>query len=123
MILHQRRHERVDSLNLLSYACVDSEQETVVHQGMGRTLNVSEGGILLETHMPIEDRYIIVLSIGFKEEVTEVKGKIVYTQKGDNDRWQSGIEFVSPDANAQRIIKKYIEAFTRHKKESGHTES
>ena len=112
MTSHQRRHERVDSLNLLSYFCEDDTHE-VVAQGMGRTLNVSEGGILLETHVQLDARYAVFLSIGFQEEVTNVRGKIVYSKKGDSDRWQSGIEFVSPDAHNQRIIKKYIEAFAR----------
>jgi len=110
---HQRKHERVDSLNLLSYFCEDDTQEKIA-QGMGRTLNVSEGGILLETHVMLEEQYTIYLSIGFRDEVTEVKGKIVYSKMDDNERWLSGIEFVSPDTNAQRIIKKYIEAFARH---------
>ncbi len=110
---HQRKHERFDSLNLLSYFCVDDNQE-VVAQGMGRTLNVSEGGILLETHVQLEEQYPIFLSIGFHDEVTEVKGNIVYSAKGDNDRWRSGIEFFTPDKNAMRIIKKYIDVFTRH---------
>ncbi len=110
---HQRKHERVDSLNLLSYFCVDDNQEKVT-QGMGRTLNVSEGGILLETHVPIETQYAVVLSIGFQEDLTDVIGKVVYSKQGEKDRWQSGIEFVAPDENTQRIIKKYIDAFTRH---------
>jgi hypothetical protein len=121
MTLHHRKHERVNSLNLLSYSCMNDTRETVA-QGMGRTLNVSEGGILLETHVQLEAQYMICLSIGFQEEVTEVMGKIVYSKQGDNDRWQSGIEFLKPDANSQRIIKKYIEAFTRHKAASEKTE-
>ncbi len=121
MTSKHRKHERIDSLNLLSYFCVDDKQE-VIAQGMGRTLNVSEGGILLETHVPIEDGFTLYLSIGFQDEVTDVRGKIVYSKKGDNDRWQSGIEFVSPDADALNIIKKYIEAFNRHIKEFGHPE-
>lgn len=116
MTSQQRKHERVDSLNLLSYFCVDDNRE-VINQGMGRTLNVSEGGILLETHVPLESQYTVYLSIGFQEEVTDVEGKIVYSKEGDNDRWQSGIEFVTPDENTKRIIKKYIDAFTRHQQE------
>ena len=115
MTSHQRKHERVDSLNLLSYFCENDRQE-VIAQGMGRTLNVSEGGILLETHVQIEDQSTVFLSIGFQDDVTEVMGKVIYSKKGDNDRWRSGIEFVAPDKNSQRSIKKYIDAFTRHQK-------
>ena len=121
MTSHKRKHERVDSLNLLSYFCVDDMQD-VVAQGMGRTLNVSEGGILLETHVQLESQYTVFLSIGFHDEVTDVRGKIVYSKQGDNERWCSGIEFVTPDDQAQRIIKKYIDAFTRHQAAMGKEE-
>ena len=50
----KRKHPRVNALNL-SYICLDEDQQ-VIKQGMGRTLNVSESGILLETHFPIEAR-------------------------------------------------------------------
>jgi len=42
----KRLHLRIDSLNLLAYSCIDDTGQVVV-QGMGRTLNVSQGGILL----------------------------------------------------------------------------
>ncbi|MFP4039333.1 MAG: PilZ domain-containing protein [Desulfosudaceae bacterium] len=114
MSSQKRKFHRVDSLNLLSYFCVDETGETM-HQGMGRTLNVSEGGILLETHQPIPTEYTVYLSIGFDEDVTDVRGKITYTKQGENDRAQAGIEFVNPDKNARRIIKGYIEEFERQR--------
>ncbi|MDY6905735.1 MAG: PilZ domain-containing protein [Thermodesulfobacteriota bacterium] len=107
----KRRHERIESLNLLSYACVDEAGE-IVAQGMGRTLNVSEGGIMLETHESISTSRIR-LTIGFKDDVTEVEGQVAYTKEGGNQRSQTGIEFVRPDAEASNVIKRYIEAFNR----------
>ena len=41
----KRRHTRYESLNL-SYVCLD-ENDNIIKQGMGRTLNISESGILL----------------------------------------------------------------------------
>ena len=112
MTVQKRRYDRVESLNLLSYSCINSKNE-VVSQGMGRTLNVSEGGILLETHAPLEQDCIVSLAIGFRDVVTEVKGKIVYSKKGDNGRMQTGIEFIEPDEHARDIIKQYVEAFSK----------
>ena len=37
---NKRRQERYDSLNLLSYVCIDSDGKEW-KQGMGRTLNVT----------------------------------------------------------------------------------
>lgn len=81
MTSQKRRYDRIDSLRLLSYSCVDHENK-VVSQGMGRTLNVSEGGILIETHVPLEKEGTVLLSIGFEDEVTEVRGKIAYGKRG-----------------------------------------
>lgn len=115
MSIQKRRYDRIDSLNLLSYSCVDGKGE-VVSQGMGRTLNVSEGGILLETHAPLESDCSVLLAIGFKDEITEVRGKIVYSKEGEGGRIQTGIEFIDPDENARGIIKRYVEAFSREYK-------
>ncbi|MDY6824987.1 MAG: PilZ domain-containing protein [Thermodesulfobacteriota bacterium] len=115
MTLKKRRYDRIDSLNLLSYACIDDEG-TVVSQGMGRTLNVSEGGIMLETYELIPTSQIL-LTIGFKDDMTDVTGKVAYTKTGDNNRIHSGIEFVQTDEIAGGVIKRYIEAFSRHTNE------
>ncbi len=112
MASQKRKFPRVDSLNLLSYFCVDKNHR-VVHQGMGRTLNVSEGGILLETTEPIPEEYTIYLSIGFDEDVTDVKGEIAYTKEGENNRSQAGIKFINPDETTRRLIARYVEAFER----------
>lgn len=66
-----RKFERYDSLNLLSYECLDSENKTF-KQGMGRTLNISEGGVLLETHEPLGIGDTLLISIGIKDEVIDV---------------------------------------------------
>ncbi len=110
MTFQKRKHPRIDSINLLSYDCIADDCQLVA-QGMGRTLNVSEGGILLETHAPVDPNHTISLSIGLDDDVTEIKGKVVFSKEGDNERFQTGIEFIEPDKKARRLIKKYVEAF------------
>lgn len=112
MTSQKRRYDRIDSLRLLSYSCLDRDNN-VVSQGMGRTLNVSEGGILLETHVPLEKDCTVLLAIGFEDDVTEVRGKIAYGKRAENGKEQTGVEFIDPDEQARRIIRKYVEAFTR----------
>jgi c-di-GMP-binding flagellar brake protein YcgR len=110
----KRKHSRIDSLNLLNYVYSDESGDGST-QGMGRTLNVSESGILLETHTPIHINNIISLTIGLEEDVVEIKGKIVYTKENENKMSESGIEFFDVDDNAKEILKKYIAAFNaRH---------
>jgi hypothetical protein len=44
---------------------------------MARTLNLSETGVKLETHEPIESRYVVFLAIGIGNEIFDIKGKVV----------------------------------------------
>ena len=108
----KRRHLRIDSMHLLNYVFTDEAQEGTT-QGMGRTLNVSEAGILLETHAPIDVGYVVSLTIGIEEEVVDIKGRVVYTKENDNDMFESGIEFFDVDSTALKILGQYIAAFNK----------
>jgi hypothetical protein len=106
----KRKHERYDSLNLLSYVCLDSDGKEWT-QGMGRTLNISETGLQLETHEPIDIKYIVSLAIGIEDDVVDIKGKVVYCNRGEEDMFESGIEFMEVGRAALAVLKKYISAF------------
>ncbi|MEZ4551138.1 MAG: PilZ domain-containing protein [Desulfobacterales bacterium] len=81
MGINKRKHERFDSLNLLSYVTLDSDGKEW-NQGLGRTLNISESGLQLETNEPIQTKYILLISIGIEDELVDIKGKVVYTNAG-----------------------------------------
>jgi c-di-GMP-binding flagellar brake protein YcgR len=108
--IQKRKHDRIGSLNLLNYVCLDENNEEV-NQGMGRTLNVSQGGILLETHIPIDKHYIISLSIGLEDETVDIKGKVIYNQDGKEGKFESGIEFQGINEKSLKTLNRYIIAF------------
>ena len=108
----KRQHQRIDALNLISYSCIDAT-ENVVAQGMGRTLNVSEDGILLETHVSIDPEYTIELAIGLEDDLINIRGSIIYTNPGINDKYQAGIEFLETDSATIETLKKYIKVFSK----------
>jgi hypothetical protein len=80
---------------------------------MGRTLNVSEDGILLETHVSIDPEYTIELAIGLEDELINIKGSIIYTKPGKDEKYQAGIEFLETDTATTEILKKYIKVFSK----------
>lgn len=110
----RRQHPRFKSLNLLSYVLIDDGNDAI-QQGMGRTLDVSEGGILLETHAPIDPRYTVSLKIGLRDDVANIRGNVVYTRKSQRGRIESGIAFKGPDEPQLKILRKYIKAFYAEK--------
>ena len=97
----KRKHSRIDSVNLLNYVYFD-ENEDEENQGMGRTLNVSESGILLETHSPMDARRVVSLTIGFREDVIDIKGRVVYMRKKEDGMFESGIEFFDLNESSRR---------------------
>jgi len=106
----KRKHSRIDSLNLLSYLYCDENEEDA-NQGMGRTLNISESGVLLETHSPIGTACLVSLTIGFQEDVVDIKGRVVYKQRNEKGLYESGIEFSDMDETARAVLRRYIAAF------------
>jgi len=113
MTENKRRHERYDALNLLSYVCVDSDGKEWT-QGMGRTLDISENGLRLETHEPIDTKYVVLLSVGIEDELVDIRGKVVYCHRGEEQKFECGIEFLEVPSEAYTILKRYISEFNKH---------
>jgi hypothetical protein len=103
----KRKHERIRSLNL-SYICLD-EEKNIVKQGMGRTLNLSESGLLLETHFPIESRHIVLMTISLEEDLLDISGKPIHIRLNEDGKYEIGIEFFELDQETNLILKKFID--------------
>ena len=103
---NKRKHERIQSLNL-SYICLD-EDNNIIKQGMGRTLNISESGILLETHFPVESNHTIQLTVSLEENLLDIIGKPVHVKSIGGGKYQIGIQFADLDENATKMLQDYI---------------
>jgi hypothetical protein len=105
-----RRYVRLDALNLLDYVLLD-EKGQIVTRAMGRTLNISEKGILLETHIPLEPGRILLLTIGLEEDLVELKGQVKHAEPRDEKSFGAGIEFLEIDEEGSRVLLNYLKAF------------
>jgi len=103
----KRKHMRFESLNL-SYLCLDDD-DNIVKQGMGRTLNISESGILLEAYFPIDTSYKILLTIGLEEMLVDLQGRLAHSRPTEKGKHEVGIEFIEMDAGALKMLKEFIE--------------
>lgn len=108
----KRRQDRYESIQLLSYICIDDDGKEW-KQGMGRTLNINEIGLKLETHEPIETRQIVLLAVGLEDEVVDVKGRVIYCNRNEVGRFESGVEFYDLDARSREIINGFVREFNR----------
>lgn len=106
---NKRRHQRVDSLNL-SYICVD-ENGLMVKQGMGRTLNVSESGICLETFFDIDTKYFLTLTIALQNILVDIRGKVAYCRSAQEEKFETGVEFLDLDQKCKDVLQDFIRLF------------
>jgi hypothetical protein len=114
---NKRKHQRIPSLNL-SYICLD-ENNNIIKQGMGRTLNISESGILLETHFPIEPQYLVLMTIALEEDLLEIKGKPIHSRSNETGEFEIGIEFLEPDRDSIRLLENFINKYESRNESTG----
>ncbi|MFC1825922.1 PilZ domain-containing protein [Thermodesulfobacteriota bacterium] len=106
----KRIHARINALNLISYECMDETGQMIL-QGMGRTLNISEGGMLLETHVQIELPCTVSLAIGLEDDLINIKGTVVVSKPGEADKFESGIKFAEIGETELTVLKLFIQVF------------
>ena len=77
---------------------------------MARTLNVSKGGILMETHRPLPKGQQVMITLGLQDQLIDVMGRIVFTAQASG-RFHNGVEFFHLSDHDKRILDKYVTAF------------
>ena len=106
-----RKNKRIDSINLTYFAL--DQNGNIIQDGIGRTLNVSAAGILLETSVLLDLTQRVLLAIGLEDDLIDVKGNVVYSYKHDNGTYKTGIEFYDVDETAFQVLKFFINYFKK----------
>ncbi len=116
----RRRYTRPESLNLLDYLVVDEQGRQGVYS-MGRTLNISIGGMLMETHIPLPAGQQVMITMGLEDELIDVMGRIIHSTLGQDNMYQNGIEFFHlPDAD-RHVLYRYVEIFHENFPDARHS--
>jgi len=89
----RRKHPRFKTNDPISYVCLDNDGNQI-KEGKGTAVNVSKGGILIETQDSFNWQDILLLNIDLKDNSVSVKGRVVYSNKDDSGMVQTGIEFL-----------------------------
>jgi c-di-GMP-binding flagellar brake protein YcgR len=103
-----RKYSRFGSFLLTSYDCLNDNDEPF-HHGMGRALNVSEGGICLETHTPIDAHDRLSITMMIEDEYVEVSGRVAYCDESKDEKYyRYGVEFLQIEDSAMQVLENYI---------------
>ena len=106
-MINKRKNPRVKTSNSVSYVCID-ENGNEIEQGMGKTIDISLGGILIETSVRIESKYILLATIDLKGNLIEIRGKIAYSRKIEFGEFLNGIQFLETPERQIKIIAEFI---------------
>ena len=106
----RRKHVRVETSNLISYESIDKDGE-IVFNSMGKALNVSRSGILLETAHFIETEYVSLRTFDLDNNLIKLKGQLIYCRKTDSGMYQVGIRFTAPEDKKGEFAVKLIRLY------------
>ena len=91
--VQRSRHKRLETLNLVSFTHKDPDGRVDL-EIVGRTLDLSEGGIFLEIPQPVPGGNAEVdVTLGIREHVIHTPGAIVHQRKLKNGHTGLGIAF------------------------------
>jgi len=82
---------------------------------MGKALDISQGGMLLETPDPIEVGEISLMAVDKDNNLLEIKAELVYCKKADLGKYQSGVEFSDTEPQVLNFVKSLIIDYSRRK--------
>ena len=108
----KRKHPRIKTYNLVSYVCIDDEGNEI-DEGIGKIMNVSLGGILLETIKPIGMQDILLMIVGIDDEMIDMKGRVVYCGTEDSGVFQAGIQFLEFKEQIQPFVTNLIKIYSK----------
>jgi len=89
----------------------DSGNQT--KEGRGKSINISQGGILIETHAPFEWQDIIRLFIDIEDESVNIKGKVVYCNAANFGKFRTGIQFLETNEKIVSFVIKLLETYSK----------
>ena len=88
----RRRWTRIPAEHLVSYTHFD-EQMIPDDVGMARTLDLSEGGILLEMTRYLEEGSPLEIKMVSGDKTLRARGRIAHSQRLSSGRWRVGLDF------------------------------
>lgn len=93
----KREHQRVRAVKLVQYKHFDPDflaEQLVDDLGMGKTLNISTGGLNFVCSAPLPTSWGLHIDLVLEDdEILQVTGRIVHVEEVSDDRYRVGVKF------------------------------
>jgi c-di-GMP-binding flagellar brake protein YcgR len=87
-----------------------------ISQGLGRALDISKGGMLLETPDPIPSAKLSLMAVDKDNILFEIEAELVYCKKSAPGFYQSGIRFIGTEEQVISYVTRLIKEYNSRKK-------
>ncbi len=87
----------------------------VMDEAMTKALNLSQGGILLETTHRISSKSISMMSVDDGNNLIELKGEVIYSSERGNGRFGAGVRFKGTHNQNIQFAMKLVKSFNASK--------
>jgi hypothetical protein len=111
----QRRHTRIETSTPVKYIIYDNKGKAMGY-GKGRTVNLSQSGILLETQEPLKGAFVMLITMDLDGNEVKVKGRLVHSRiHNTTGHCFSGIDFIGNKDQQVAAIVAFIKSYYRSK--------
>lgn len=106
----KRKYFRLDKIIPMKYSICDGNYSNEQIEASG--FNISGGGMRFSSETNLERNEMISISIlldDFDEQETQLKGRIIYTEKAENDigKYEHRVEFMDVDYETKEKLVKF----------------
>jgi c-di-GMP-binding flagellar brake protein YcgR len=115
MSVNRRKYPRVSIHVPVNYALLD-EKGDIVSELIGVALDVSLGGILLESIDFVATEYVTISFIDLENQVAQMKCKMAFSRKTDLGLVRTGLSFEGSEAEKSDFAAKMIRAYFYRRK-------
>ena len=108
----KRQSTRHQAIHLLDYLVLDQGHDNTGRYSMGRTLDVSNNGLKLETSQPFPQGARLRITLGLDDKLIDLAGTVIYcrSRKGN---FISGITIEGLANENSKVFDVYLQAFNR----------
>ena len=103
-VKEKRAAPRIRSLNLTSYTPRKGEQQEYIIS-IGRTLDVSEGGVKVETHRRLTKGTELDLDIAVEDRIISARGEVLHAEELNTGLFGTGIRFTSITEEDRQLLR------------------
>ena len=118
--MDRRKYPRSNIKNFISFV-VYNENGQIESQKTGTALDVSRGGLFLETAEKISTTSISLISTSSDNKVIEIKAKVIYSRQVDDGKFKNGISLNGNREENLRFIKGLVRSYHLRKKSHNRT--